>query len=82
VGSQDKLRGQGIGIRSGIGRTQRDGEAPQPVPIHPARESDVKIRILNDFPAPPVESMAYGLPFVMMVCFLPSWQTDSHDFQF
>jgi hypothetical protein len=53
VGNRDKLRGEVIGIRSGIGRTQLGDEAPQPVPINLARESEVRIRILNDFAAPP-----------------------------
>ncbi len=60
VGSRDKLRGEVIGIRSGIGRTQLGDEAPQPVPINLARESEVKIRILNDFPAPPGEFCYVG----------------------
>ena len=60
VGSRDKLRGEVIGIRSGIGRTQLGEEAPQPVPINLARESEVKIRILNDFPAPPGEFCYVG----------------------
>ncbi len=60
VGSRDKLRGEVVGIRSGIGRTQLGEEAPQPVPINLARESEVKIRILNDFPAPPGEFCYVG----------------------
>ncbi|MCP9786350.1 glycosyltransferase [Cyanobium sp. N5-Cardenillas] len=32
--------------------------------------------------APPVEYMAYGLPFVIMLYFLPSWQTNGHYFHF
>ncbi len=60
VGNRDKLRGEVIGIRSGIGRTQLGDEAPQPVPINLARESEVKIRILNDFPAPPGEFCYVG----------------------
>jgi multidrug resistance efflux pump len=60
VGSRDKLRGEVVGIRSGIGRTQLGDEAPQPVPINLARESEVKIRILNDFPAPPGEFCYVG----------------------
>jgi multidrug resistance efflux pump len=60
VGSRNKLRGEVIGIRSGIGRTQLGDEAPQPVPINLARESEVKIRILNDFPAPPGEFCYVG----------------------
>ncbi|MBW4529637.1 MAG: HlyD family efflux transporter periplasmic adaptor subunit [Aphanothece saxicola GSE-SYN-MK-01-06B] len=60
VGNRDKLRGEVIGIRSGIGRTQLGEEAPQPVPINLARESEVKIRILNDFPAPPGEFCYVG----------------------
>ena len=61
VGSRDKLRGEVVGIRSGIGRTQLGEEAPTPVPINLARESEVKIRILNDFPAPPGEFCYVGL---------------------
>lgn len=53
MGSRNKLRGEVIGIRSGIGRTQLGEEAAQPVPINLARESEPIIRILNDFPAPP-----------------------------
>lgn len=60
VGSRDKLRGEVVGIRSGIGRTQLGEEAPTPVPINLARESEVKIRILNDFPAPPGEFCYVG----------------------
>lgn len=60
VGSRDKLRGEVVAIRSGIGRTQLGEEAPQPVPINLARESEVKIRILNDFPAPPGEFCYVG----------------------
>lgn len=60
VGSRDKLRGEVVGIRSGIGRTQLGEEAPTPVPITLARESEVKIRILNDFPAPPGEFCYVG----------------------
>ena len=60
VGNRDRLRGEVIGIRSGIGRTQLGDEAPQPVPINLARESEVKIRILNDFPAPPGEFCYVG----------------------
>lgn len=60
VGSRDKLRGEVVGIRSGIGRTQLGDEAPTPVPINLARESEVKIRILNDFPAPPGEFCYVG----------------------
>lgn len=32
--------------------------------------------------APPVEYMAYGCPFVIMLYVLPSWQTNGHDFHF
>lgn len=32
--------------------------------------------------APPVEYLAYGLPFVIMLYFLPSWQTNGHYFHF
>lgn len=32
--------------------------------------------------APPVEYMTYGLPFVIMLYFLPSWQTNGHYFHF
>jgi cellulose synthase (UDP-forming) len=32
--------------------------------------------------APPVEYMAYGLPFVILLYFLPSWQTNGHYFHF
>ncbi len=60
VGNRDKLRGEVVGIRSGIGRTQLGEEAPTPVPINLARESEVKIRILNDFPAPPGEFCYVG----------------------
>lgn len=60
VGSRNKLRGEVVGIRSGIGRTQLGEEAPTPVPINLARESEVKIRILNDFPAPPGEFCYVG----------------------
>jgi multidrug resistance efflux pump len=60
VGSRDRLRGEVVGIRSGIGRTQLGEEAPTPVPINLARESEVKIRILNDFPAPPGEFCYVG----------------------
>jgi multidrug resistance efflux pump len=60
VGSRDKLRGEVVAIRSGIGRTQLGEEAPTPVPINLARESEVKIRILNDFPAPPGEFCYVG----------------------
>ncbi len=60
VGSREKLHGEVIGIRSGIGRTQLGDETPQPVPINLARESEVRIRILNDFAAPPGEFCYVG----------------------
>lgn len=32
--------------------------------------------------ASPVEYMTYGLPFLIMLHFLPSWQTNGHYFHF
>jgi multidrug resistance efflux pump len=60
LGSPQRLRGEVIAIRSGLGRVQLGEEAPVPVPINLARESQVKVRLLNDFPAPPGEFCYVG----------------------
>ncbi len=60
IGSRRQLRGEVVAIRSGLGRLQLGEEAPQPVPINLARESEVRVRILNEFPAPPSEFCFVG----------------------
>ena len=60
VGRQLTLRGEVQSIRSGIGRL-RLGEAPLvPIPINLTRESEVRVRILNDVPAPPLQFCYVG----------------------
>ena len=60
VGRRLTLRGEVQSIRSGIGRL-RLGEAPLvPLPINLARESEVRVRILNDVPAPPLQFCYVG----------------------
>jgi hypothetical protein len=54
------LRGEVQSIRSGIGRL-RLGETPLvPIPINLARESEVRVRILDDAPAPPLQFCYVG----------------------
>lgn len=53
LGEDLDLRGQVDLIRSGVGRvTGKDDETP-PLPINLARESQVRVRIDRDLPAPP-----------------------------
>ncbi|QEY32462.1 HlyD family efflux transporter periplasmic adaptor subunit [Synechococcus sp. RSCCF101] len=60
VGNRRRLRGEVVSIRSGIGRLQLGEEAIRPVPINLARESEVRVRLLNDWPAPPEEFCYVG----------------------
>jgi len=53
IGEELDLRGQVDLIRSGVGRLSGKDEEPVPLPINLARESQVRVRIDSDVPAPP-----------------------------
>ena len=53
IGEDLDLRGQVDLIRSGVGRLSGKDEEPGPLPINLARESQVRVRIDSDVPAPP-----------------------------
>ncbi|MEB3275921.1 MAG: HlyD family efflux transporter periplasmic adaptor subunit [Cyanobacteriota bacterium] len=52
LGEDLDLRGQVDLIRSGVGRLSGDDDEPTPLPINLARESQVRVRIDRDLPAP------------------------------
>jgi len=52
LGEDLDLRGQVDLIRSGVGRLSGDNDEPKPLPINLARESQVRVRIDRDLPAP------------------------------
>jgi len=60
VGRRMTLRGEVESIRSGIGRLQLGDDPLVPIPINLARESEVRVRILNDVPAPPLQFCYVG----------------------
>lgn len=53
IGEELDLRGQVDLIRSGVGRLSGKDDEPVPLPINLARESQVRVRIDSDVPAPP-----------------------------
>lgn len=53
IGEELDLRGQVDLIRSGVGRLSGKDDEPGPLPINLARESQVRVRIDSDVPAPP-----------------------------
>lgn len=59
IGDDLDLRGEVAFIRSGLGRVSLGGELA-PIPINLARESQVRVRILNDLPAPPLKFCYVG----------------------
>lgn len=59
IGDNIDLRGEVSFIRSGVGRVSLGGESV-PIPINLARESQVRVRILNDLPAPPLKFCYVG----------------------
>lgn len=52
IGEELDLRGQVDLIRSGVGRQSGDDNASRPLPINLARQSQVRVRIDSDVPAP------------------------------
>ena len=60
VGKRMTLRGVVQSIRSGIGRLKLGEDPLIPIPINLARESEVRVRILNDVPAPPLQFCYVG----------------------
>ncbi len=59
VGDSLDLRGEVATIRSGLGRVSLKDDT-NPIPINLARESQVRVRILNDIPAPPLKFCYVG----------------------
>jgi multidrug resistance efflux pump len=59
IGDDLDLRGEVALIRSGVGRVSLGGESVL-IPINLARESEVRVRILNDLPAPPLKFCYVG----------------------
>lgn len=53
IGADLDLRGQVDLIRSGVGRLSRTDDDPGPLPLNHARQSQVRVRIDSDMPAPP-----------------------------
>jgi multidrug resistance efflux pump len=53
IGEELDLRGKVDLIRSGVGRLSGSNDEPVPLPINLARESQVRVRIDSDVPAPP-----------------------------
>ncbi len=60
VGRRMSLRGEVQSIRSGIGRLKLGEDPLVPIPINLARESEVRVRLLNDVPAPPLQFCYVG----------------------
>jgi multidrug resistance efflux pump len=60
VGTRVALRGEVQSIRSGIGRLSLGEDPLVPIPINLARESEVRVRILNDVPAPALQFCYVG----------------------
>jgi hypothetical protein len=60
VGMRVALRGEVQSIRSGIGRLSLGEDPLVPIPINLARESEVRVRILNDVPAPALQFCYMG----------------------
>jgi multidrug resistance efflux pump len=52
IGEELDLRGRVDLIRSGVGRLSGKDDEPTPLPINLARESQVRVRIDSDVPAP------------------------------
>lgn len=53
IGEDLDLRGRVDLIRSGVGRVSGGDDDPSPLPINLARQSQVRVRIDSDVPAPP-----------------------------
>jgi multidrug resistance efflux pump len=53
IGEELDLRGKVDLIRSGVGRVSGSSDEPVPLPINLARQSQVRVRIDSDVPAPP-----------------------------
>lgn len=53
IGEELDLRGRVDLIRSGVGRLSGNNDEPAPLPINLARDSQVRVRIDSDVPAPP-----------------------------
>ncbi len=60
VGNRIELRGRVAFIRSGVGRLQLGQDDPTPIPINLARESQVRVELLEDAPAPPLQFCYVG----------------------
>ncbi len=60
VGSRIELRGRVAFIRSGVGRLQLGQDQPAPIPINLARESQVRVELVEDAPAPPLQFCYVG----------------------
>jgi multidrug resistance efflux pump len=60
VGVRLTLRGEVQSIRSGIGRLRLGADPLVPIPFNLARESEVRVRILKDVPAPPLRFCYVG----------------------
>ncbi|MEA5441564.1 HlyD family secretion protein [Cyanobium gracile] len=60
VGRRMTLRGEVESIRSGIGRLRLGNDPLVPIPINLARESEVRVRLLNDVPSPPLQFCYVG----------------------
>lgn len=60
VGRRLTLRGEVQSIRSGIGRLRLGKDPLIPIPLNLARESEVRVRLLNDVPSPPLQFCYVG----------------------